>query len=307
MTSENFQPIESQIPELPSSKIDLSFLDKNAEDSIDDIDRANSKDSLDRPFLDNKLLAAIKLKADGEKMLLILPPESECKLRNEWGQLEQELKHRLQGDRNKWEGETPIHAIVQDQLLDGRHLQSLERILKDVKLKLQCVQTHRRQTAVAAATAGYSVEQRSLLDAKVNNLKTSKPLLAEPLYLETTIRSGVEVRHSGNVVIVGDLNPRGAVIAAGDVIIWGRLRGTVHAGAQGDRSRRIMALRIEQSQLRIADVISRVSEKPHNRTEAEVAFITIDGIRIESAIDFTKNNTFSELAGSWQRSDRQSI
>jgi septum site-determining protein MinC len=265
---------------------------------------SENSEPIDRPFLDNKLQTALNLKSDGDKLLLICPPEAECKLRNDWERIEQELKHRLYNDSGKWEGETPINLIAEDQLLDARHLQSIERILKEVKLQLQCVQTHRRQTAVAAATAGYSVEQRSIIEATVDRLKTTKQLLTEPLYLEATIRSGVEIRHSGNVIVVGDLNPSGAVIAAGDIIIWGRLRGTVHAGAQGDRSRRIMALQIEPSQLRIADVISRVSEKPKDKTEPEVAYVTIDGIRIESAIDFARNHSFSELAGGWQQDDR---
>jgi septum site-determining protein MinC len=281
----------------------MIFDNSDSEPASSNVDTSNG----DRPLLDSKIHAAINIKTDGDKLLLLLPPESECKLRNDWEQLEQELKHRLWGDRSKWEGETVLHLIARDQLLDGRHLQSIERILKEAKIRLQCVQTHRRQTAVAAATAGYSVEQKSIAEVSTHTLKNKKTLLAEPLYLETTIRSGVEVRHSGNVIVVGDLNPRGAVIAAGDVIIWGRLRGMVHAGAQGDRSRRIMALRIEPSQLRIADVISRVSEKSKEKTEPEVAYVTIDGIRIESTIDFAKNNSFSELAGGWQRDDRQSI
>jgi septum site-determining protein MinC len=267
-------------------------------------DSAESVDltSIERPFLDHKLQAALNLKTEGDKLQLILPAEADCKLRSEWEVVEQELKHRLYHDRAKWSDDTAIEVIAQDQLLDGRQLQSIERIFKEAKLRFQCVHTHRRQTAVAAATAGYSVIQQSFIQAKVvDRQKNNKPPLAEPLYLETTVRSGVEIRHSGNVVIVGDLNPSGTVIATGDIIVWGRLRGVAHAGAQGDRSRRIMALRIEPSQLRIADLLARVSAKPKDKLEAEVAYVTIDGIRIDNTLDFARTYSFSELAGGWQR------
>jgi len=40
------------------------------------------------------------------------------------------------------------------------------------------------------------------------------------------------------------------------VIVWGRLRGTVHAGAQGDQDAVVCALDLSPTQLRIADQIS---------------------------------------------------
>ena len=59
-----------------------------------------------------------------------------------------------------------------------------------------------------------------------------------------------------DVVIVGDVNPGSEIIAAGDVIVWGRLRGLVHAGAMGDETAAICALELTPTQLRIADQIA---------------------------------------------------
>src|SRR5690349_13878069 len=52
--------------------------------------------------------------------------------------------------------------------------------------------------------------------------------------LKRTLRSGRTVNSAGHVVVLGDVNPGAKIIAAGDIIIWGRLRGIVHAGADGD-------------------------------------------------------------------------
>lgn len=79
---------------------------------------------------------------------------------------------------------------------------------------------------------------------------------ANALLLHETIRSGQSIFHEGHVVIVGDVNPGAEVVAAGHVIVWGRLRGLVHAGAHGDTSAIICALEVVPTQLRIADQIA---------------------------------------------------
>ncbi len=55
---------------------------------------------------------------------------------------------------------------------------------------------------------------------------------------------------------MGDVNPGAEIIAAGSVVVWGRLRGLVHAGALGDVEAVICALELNPTQLRIADAIA---------------------------------------------------
>ena len=35
---------------------------------------------------------------------------------------------------------------------------------------------------------------------------------------------------------MGDVNAGAEIVADGNVIVWGRVRGMIHAGAKGDRS-----------------------------------------------------------------------
>lgn len=74
---------------------------------------------------------------------------------------------------------------------------------------------------------------------------------AEALYLRRTLRSGARVRHHGNLVVVGDINAGAEAIAAGDIVVWGTVRGTVHAGALGDDQAIICGLGLLPTQLRI--------------------------------------------------------
>lgn len=96
------------------------------------------------------------------------------------------------------------------------------------------------------------------------------------MFLSRTLRSGTRIEFAGHVVVLGDVNPGAEIIAEGNVIIWGRLRGMVHAGAKGNRSAVICALELSPTQLRIADEVS-AALKPQDRPRPEMARINEDG------------------------------
>jgi septum site-determining protein MinC len=73
--------------------------------------------------------------------------------------------------------------------------------------------------------------------------------------IRKTLRSGRTIHSEGHVVVLGDVNPGAEVIAGGDVVIWGVLRGNVHAGAYGNESAVVCALDMMPTQLRIAGVL----------------------------------------------------
>ncbi len=240
-------------------------------------------------------------KSESDRLLLILPGEVEAgdiATGATWGNLWQQLKQRLTAGERFWQPETAVHLIAKDRLLDTRQLQDISDALAEVQLRLKQVTTSRRQTAVAAVTAGYSVDQHSTVASlsQAPPPEEPKPTLVEPLYLQTTLRSGAEVRHAGSVVIVGDVNPGSAVIAEGDILIWGRLRGVAHAGVKGNAQCRIMALQMEPTQIRIADYVARSPAKPPAQYYPEVAYVSPEGIRITKATDFAKAQLTAAIA-----------
>lgn len=79
----------------------------------------------------------------------------------------------------------------------------------------------------------------------------------ETVYVKQTIRSGQIVSHDGNVVIIGDCNPGSEIIASGDITVWGELKGIAHAGAHGNESAVIRALKLDAIQLRISGYYAR--------------------------------------------------
>jgi septum site-determining protein MinC len=102
----------------------------------------------------------------------------------------------------------------------------------------------------------------------------------EAVLLQRTLRSGHSVRHPGHVVVIGDVNPGAEIIAGGHVIVWGRLRGVVHAGAAGDESAMVCALDLAPTQLRIAGHIT-VSPSRRGKPKPERAFIRDDQLIAE--------------------------
>ncbi|MBK7893960.1 MAG: septum site-determining protein MinC [Anaerolineaceae bacterium] len=93
------------------------------------------------------------------------------------------------------------------------------------------------------------------------------------LILKETLRSGRSIYHEGHVVVIGDVNPGAEIVASGDVIVWGRLRGLVHAGALGDETAVICALELTPTQLRIADQIAISPDEKRGRAIPEQAAI----------------------------------
>ncbi|MBP1465409.1 septum site-determining protein MinC [Candidatus Chloroploca sp. M-50] len=105
---------------------------------------------------------------------------------------------------------------------------------------------------------------------------------SEALLLTRTVRSGQVLRHSGHITLIGDLNPGGELIAGGSVIVWGRLRGFVHAGALGNAEAVICGLELSPTQLRIADQIATTPPRGNGPHVPEVARIEHNQIVVES-------------------------
>ncbi len=99
------------------------------------------------------------------------------------------------------------------------------------------------------------------------------PPLAEGLVVRRTLRSGQGLRHPGDVVVIGDVNPGAEIVAGGNIVVWGRVRGLVHAGALGNEDTVICALDLAPTQLRIAGHIARSPEDRRRKPAAEMASV----------------------------------
>jgi septum site-determining protein MinC len=100
--------------------------------------------------------------------------------------------------------------------------------------------------------------------------------------IRRTLRSGRTVHSTGHVVVVGDVNAGAVITAVGDVIVWGRLRGTVHAGVNGDEAAVVCALDLAPTQLRIAGHITISPEEKRRNPKPEKALVRNGRIEAEA-------------------------
>ncbi|RLJ71170.1 septum site-determining protein MinC [Hydrogenivirga caldilitoris] len=76
------------------------------------------------------------------------------------------------------------------------------------------------------------------------------------LVVDRSLRSGQKVEHGGDVLVLGDVNKDAEVIAVGNIIIMGALRGIAIAGALGDENAVVVAMKMEPQQIRIGKKIA---------------------------------------------------
>ena len=191
--------------------------------------------------------------------------------------LQEELaeKHRfLEGSR--------VALQLNLRALGRSDLHLMQKLFQEHSLELWAVLTEDKATRVAARELAIGTRlSGSDTDLEGNALSGSQPFreieeqapLPTGLVLKETLRSGRSVYHEGDVVIVGDVNPGAEIIAGGDVIVWGRLRGLVHAGALGDEKAVICALDLSPTQLRIASQIAISPPEKRRNPVPEMAAI----------------------------------
>ena len=164
--------------------------------------------------------------------------------------------------------------------LDGRQLDAIEQLLHRHGLALIRVQAERAETRVAAAALGLDITTPISLESSPVPL----PATGADLKLHRgTLRAGDHLEVEGSVLLLGDVNPGASIRATGHVLVWGRLRGTAHAGTSGDEQAKIVALQLRPLQLRIGARVARGPDGAPPQGLAEEAAIVDGAIQIRPA------------------------
>ncbi len=115
-----------------------------------------------------------------------------------------------------------------------------------------------------------------------NNAVTVSKGSSKDLVIYRNLRSGQKLRSEGSVIIWGDVHESAEILAAGDIIVLGKLDGIAHAGCYGDMNRLIFALSLSPGQIRIGDRLSRSPEDPDKSPHPEIAFWDGENICIKA-------------------------
>ena len=194
----------------------------------------------------------------------------------EWEENVRELISHIDANQAFFKG-AKLVLDVGERSLKSPQLSSLRGQLSDYEIRLKAILSSSLVTERASQDLGFEIK----IDQSSHLVETTSIDSSldgeEAVFLERTLRSGHKVSHPGHIVVLGDVNPGAELIAGGNIIVWGRLLGVVHAGAGGDEKAVVCALDLSPTQLRIADKIS-VSPPRKGKPKPEIAFLDGDQV-----------------------------
>lgn len=175
----------------------------------------------------------------------------------EWEQLQEMLLKQIEEQASFFKG-ARLALEVGNIGLHAVELSTLRDRLSDQGISLWAV-----------ISSSHTTENTSQMLGLATRLPTARPekesrpaAHAQPgepaILVKKTLRSGVKVIYPGHVTVLGDVNPGAEIVAGGNVMIWGRLRGVIHAGAEGDETAIVAALSMAPTQLRIAGIVALI-------------------------------------------------
>ena len=141
------------------------------------------------------------------------------------------------------------------------------------------------KTTVALEPLDLTPEPAAPVSEEMESVQRDLRESDDTLFLRRTVRSGQVIHHHSNVVVLGDVNAGAEIIAGGDIIVWGVLRGMAHAGYADNESAMVYALQLTPVQLRIAHLLSRPPEGFGVQARPEVATIYQGQIVVEAWVN----------------------
>lgn len=181
----------------------------------------------------NLPLVTIKGKKDG----LILALDDQCSYK----QLVNELKSKLTA-RNQAYNDGPlisVKVVTGNRYLTPAQKEEIQEIIRSEKNL-------------------FVAELESNVISKMEVEQQLKEQQLTPL--TRIIRSGQVLEVTGDLLLIGDVNPGAKVVASGNIYIMGVLRGIAHAGFGGHHDKMVAASVMKPSQLMIGDLASRPPE-----------------------------------------------
>jgi septum site-determining protein MinC len=234
-----------------------------------------------RRFL-NTQQAKVVFKGVGQSVQVILDP------RTPFAEIERELEEHLERSGKFFAG-AAVTLVVGTRKLRDDHLQRIRQVLA----------THGLTIAEIRASAGDSALEPSppvppppvYTPAAAAPIPTRRETLPEDaalprnnaLLIKGPLRSGQRVYAEDNLVVFGDVNPGAELIAGGNIVVMGVLRGVAHAGVPDNSAAIITALSLKPTQLRIGHFISRSPEFQEKQDSGpEIARVDTEQIVIDS-------------------------
>lgn len=157
------------------------------------------------------------------------------------------------------------------ELTEEQENRLIKAITDNCNMEIACVVDHNQEREEAYRRL---VEKEQIADATESGQ-----------FYKGTLRSGQILESETSVVVLGDVNPGAKVIAVGNIVVLGALKGTACAGITGNEKAFVVALEMNPVQIRIGDVIARSTDKkqkPQKVTDPQIAFVENGNIYVDT-------------------------
>jgi septum site-determining protein MinC len=208
-----------------------------------------------------------------------------------WAEILAELSERLEQSGNFFRGGSVALDVGARPLLEAE-LEEVRKLLSTSGLGLGVVRTSAERTFEAAIALGLAAQLSGSAEQEEAEVEPSgsNQGFARYFVYRGNLRSGQILERKEHILVIGDVNPGAELVSHGDILVWGRMRGIAHAGAEGDRRSVVVALHLDPIQLRVAGLFAidltqqeRGGRRPRKVTDKrpEIAYIANEQIVIE--------------------------
>lgn len=164
----------------------------------------------------------------GTKDGIILRLDDQCSFQ----ELKDELSKKL-GENSHINENDPLLSVkveIGNRYLTAEQIEELKEIIREKK------------NLVVS-----EIESNVITAEEAERIRTEEGIVS----VAKIIRSGQVLEVPGDLLLIGDVNPGGKIVAGGNIFVMGALKGMAHAGARGDSNAVISASLMVPSQLRI--------------------------------------------------------
>lgn len=221
----------------------------------------------------NDIASLIHIKGQGDGLLVSLsdaPWEEQCAA----------LLAQIDGQQTFFNG-ARLALDIGNQILRVNEMVELRDRLSERNVSLWAVISESPTTEKTAQLLGLATRVSKPRPEEIHSFDTRNINEDTALFVNKTLRSGARIEFSGHVVVLGDVNPGAEIVADGSVVIWGRLRGGVHAGSKGDKSAVVCALDLLPIRLQIGESVLNSSTRKETG-KPEMAFMSDQRVIVES-------------------------
>lgn len=211
----------------------------------------------------DQLTSLVQIKGLRDSLLVSLSAAS-------WEEQSRALLAQIDGQPAFFQGARLV-LDVGPQVLKVNEMVALRDQLSERKVSLWAVISESPTTEKTAQLLGLATRISKPRPEEARHTEVAIISDETALFINKTLRSGTRVEFAGHIVVLGDVNPGAELVADGNVIVWGKLRGVVVGGAKGDEKAVVCALDLFPMRLQLGEhVLDGAGRKETGKPEMAV-------------------------------------